>query len=79
MGIKWDVKKTFIHSKDERLQTLQNFISCIWFTFNSTKPQIKSINTCFIDVKINHQKLLHVMKVENKILQNASITTEELG
>lgn len=35
--------------------------------------QIKSINTCFIYVEMNHQKLLRV------ILQNASITTEGLG
>lgn len=63
-------KKTLIHSKDERLQTLQNF-NIFGLLLTVPRPQIKSINTCFIYVKINHQKLLHVMKVENKILQNA--------
>lgn len=28
---------------------------------------------------LNHEKLLHVMEVEKKMLQIASITTEELG
>lgn len=40
--------------------------------------QIRSINTCFIYIEMNHQKLLPVMKAGKKILQIASITTEEL-